>query len=136
MSASAAPIPDTAAGNDEVPTSMSASVMLENLPISAAAALHKYKQPDTSKVVLRFRAIGNAPILRQPFFKITAANKFQAVVTFLRKELNYKPSDPLVCFATSVSRRLTYAFSLCRLYCYLLSISVSICQLCICSVAG
>jgi len=34
--------------------------------------------------------------MKQNFFKITASNRFQAVVQFLRKELGWKPSDPLV----------------------------------------
>jgi ubiquitin-like protein ATG12 len=50
---------------------------------------------------VRFRAIGNAPILKQNFYKITASNKFQAVIQFLRKELQYKAEDPLVCVSMS-----------------------------------
>ncbi|RUS34050.1 ubiquitin-like autophagy protein Apg12-domain-containing protein [Jimgerdemannia flammicorona] len=52
-------------------------------------------------VVVRFRAIGNAPIMKQNFYKITASNKFQAVIQFLRKELNYKGSDPLFLYINS-----------------------------------
>lgn len=47
-------------------------------------------------VVVRFKAVGNAPIMKQNFYKITASNRFQAVVQFLRKELSWKASDPLV----------------------------------------
>jgi ubiquitin-like protein ATG12 len=47
-------------------------------------------------VIVRFRAIGNAPILKQNLYKINASNKFSAVIQFLRRELNYKASDPLV----------------------------------------
>lgn len=35
-------------------------------------------------------------MLKQKYFKITAGNKFQAVITFLRKELGWKPQDSLV----------------------------------------
>ena len=100
---------------------------------SAAAlqALEQYKKKDSSKVVVRFKAIGNAPIMKvrpsflyatcpepvshrvcDPFawqinyFRITAFNRFQAVIQFLRKELNFKPTDSLVC------RPLSPAFSL------------------------
>lgn len=100
---------------------------------SAAAlqALEQYKKKDSSKVVVRFKAIGNAPIMKvrpaflsQPcvesathrvcdpfawqtnYFRITAFNRFQAVIQFLRKELNFKPTDSLVC------RRLCPASSL------------------------
>ena len=47
-------------------------------------------------VVVRFKAVGNAPIMKQNFYKITASNRFQAVIQFLRKELGWKQGDPLV----------------------------------------
>ena len=47
-------------------------------------------------VIVRFRAVGNAPIMKQNFYKITASNPFQTVIQFLRKELGWKPTDPLV----------------------------------------
>ncbi|KAI9261387.1 APG12-domain-containing protein [Phascolomyces articulosus] len=56
---------------------------------------------DTSKVVVRFRAIGNAPILKQNFYKITASYKFQSLIHFLRKELRYQGSDPLFLYINS-----------------------------------
>lgn len=46
---------------------------------------------DTSPpVVIRFKSIGSAPILKQPFYKITASHKYSAVVAFLRKELSWE----------------------------------------------
>ncbi|KAJ7198800.1 putative ubiquitin-like modifier [Mycena pura] len=65
----------------------------------ALAALETYKKRDPSKVVVRFKAVGNAPIMKQNFYKITASNRFQAVIQFLRKELGWKSGDPLVCFS-------------------------------------
>ena len=62
----------------------------------ALAALETYKQRDTSKVVVRFKAVGNAPIMKQNFYKITASNRFQTVIQFLRKELGWKSGDALV----------------------------------------
>jgi hypothetical protein len=47
-------------------------------------------------VVVRFKATGNAPMMKQNKFKISANQKFQTVVDFLRKQLHYKPTDPLV----------------------------------------
>jgi ubiquitin-like protein ATG12 len=81
--------------------------------MEALSALENYKKKDTSKgkeslylfsfssshcnkVVVRFKAVGNAPIMKQNFYKITASNRFQAVIQFLRKELNWKAGDPLV----------------------------------------
>lgn len=52
--------------------------------------------PYNTEVVVRFKAVGNAPIMKQNFYKITASNRFQAVIQFLRKELGWKQGDPLV----------------------------------------
>lgn len=78
----------------------------------ALAALEHYKQKDMSKgefgwgtrilrcadsaVVVRFKSIGSAPIMKNNVFKVTAGNKFQAVVVFLRQQLGLKTNDPLV----------------------------------------
>ncbi|GAB1524659.1 Ubiquitin-like protein [Rhizoctonia solani] len=62
-------------------------------------ALQHYGKRDVSKVVVRFKAVGNAPIMKQNFYKITASNRFQAVIQFLRKELGWQPTDPLVAFS-------------------------------------
>lgn len=51
---------------------------------------------NASLVVVRFKAVGNAPIMKQNLYKITATNRFQAVIQFLRKELGWKAGDPLV----------------------------------------
>ncbi|CAO3619235.1 unnamed protein product [Cunninghamella echinulata] len=59
------------------------------------------KAKDTSKVIVRFCAIGNAPILKQSYYKITASNKFHTVIQFLRKELKYQGSDPLFLYINS-----------------------------------
>ncbi|KAH9919486.1 APG12-domain-containing protein [Epithele typhae] len=64
----------------------------------AQDALEAYKKKDGSKVVVRFKAVGNAPIMKQNFYKITASNRFQAVIQFLRKELGWKQGDPLFTY--------------------------------------
>ncbi|KAJ1304875.1 hypothetical protein OPQ81_006009 [Rhizoctonia solani] len=61
-------------------------------------ALQHYGKRDTAKVVVRFKAVGNAPIMKQNFYKITASNRFQAVIQFLRKELGWQPTDPLFTY--------------------------------------
>jgi hypothetical protein len=35
--------------------------------------------------------------MKQNFYKITASNRFQTVIAFLRKELGWKQSDAMVC---------------------------------------
>lgn len=64
----------------------------------AMKALESYKKKDPAKVVVRFKAVGNAPIMKQNFYKITSSNRFQAVIQFLRKELGWKAGDPLFTY--------------------------------------
>lgn len=62
------------------------------------AALESYKKKDSAKVVVRFKAVGNAPIMKQNFFRVTVSNRFQAVIQFLRKELGWKAGEPLFTY--------------------------------------
>ncbi|KAK2462826.1 hypothetical protein APHAL10511_005217 [Amanita phalloides] len=64
----------------------------------ALKALEQYKQKDTTKVVVRFKAVGNAPIMKQNFYKITSSNRFQAVIQFLRKELGWAVNESLFTY--------------------------------------
>jgi Ubiquitin-like autophagy protein Apg12 len=65
-------------------------------PAQALNAFENYKKKDSAKVVVRFKATGNAPIMKNNYFRITAFNRFQAVIQFLRKELGWKQGDALV----------------------------------------
>ncbi|KAE8230656.1 hypothetical protein A4X09_0g2532 [Tilletia walkeri] len=65
---------------------------------SPKAALESYKVKDSSKVVVRFKAIGNAPIMKTNHFRITAFNRFSVVIQFLRKELGWKQADALFLY--------------------------------------
>ncbi|CAD6885553.1 unnamed protein product [Tilletia controversa] len=65
---------------------------------SPKAALESYKVKDASKVVVRFKAIGNAPIMKTNHFRITAFNRFSVVIQFLRKELGWKQADALFLY--------------------------------------
>lgn len=90
-------------------------------------ALETYKKKDTAKgeilchfsgesnlnlqilcytVVVRFKGVGNAPVMKQNMYKITATNRFQAVIQFLRKELGWQNGEPLVCDFMQISRLL------------------------------
>ncbi|EPT00233.1 hypothetical protein FOMPIDRAFT_1122897 [Fomitopsis schrenkii] len=50
------------------------------------------------KVAILFKAIGNAPIMKQNLYKINAQNQFRAVIRFLRKQLGYNPQDALFTY--------------------------------------
>ncbi|KAF5315248.1 hypothetical protein D9619_007509 [Psilocybe cf. subviscida] len=64
-------------------------------------ALETYKKKDAAKVVVRFKGVGNAPVMRQNMYKITATNRFQAVIQFLRKELGWQNGEPLMLYINS-----------------------------------
>ncbi|KAJ1035474.1 hypothetical protein NDA13_000887 [Ustilago tritici] len=96
MTASASQTP-----NQELDRQLGAAAAISLLPSPSAVALQaleQYKKKDSSKVVVFFKAIGNAPIMRNNYFRITAFNRFQAVIQFLRKELNFKPTDSLFLY--------------------------------------
>nr|XP_031858943.1 ubiquitin-like protein ATG12 [Kwoniella shandongensis]KAA5526015.1 ubiquitin-like protein ATG12 [Kwoniella shandongensis] len=63
----------------------------------ALTALQQYKKKDATKVVVRFKSIGSAPIMKNNVFKATAGHKFQAVILFLRQQLGIKKEESLVC---------------------------------------
>jgi len=69
-----------------------------DIPPETLAALDTYKAKDTSKVVVRFKAVGAAPIMKQNFYKITSSNRFQTVIQFLRKEIGWKQGDALFTY--------------------------------------
>ncbi|KAI8888109.1 autophagy protein 12, partial [Backusella circina FSU 941] len=61
-------------------------------------AIERIKNPDTIKIIIQLKQVGNAPILKQSLFKISRTHKFQAVIQFLRRELKYQGSDPLFLY--------------------------------------
>ena len=52
--------------------------------------------PDTLKVIVHFRAVGDAPQLKKSKFMLSASYRFIVLIDFLRKHLHYKPTDTLV----------------------------------------
>ncbi|KJK63541.1 Ubiquitin-like autophagy protein Apg12 [Aspergillus parasiticus SU-1] len=94
-----APIPDDEHGAD-MPLTMSASVVLTSLPRDAHQALADAEAVDKGKV--RFQPLASAPILKNKVFKISASQKFETVVKFLRKKLDCKETDSVFCYINSV----------------------------------
>ncbi|EEH19475.2 ubiquitin-like protein ATG12 [Paracoccidioides brasiliensis Pb03] len=95
------PIPDEDHGAD-LPLTMSASVVLTSLPKDAHQALAVVEPIDSGKVTVRFQPLPSAPILRNRVFKISASQKFETVVKFLRKKLDCKDTDSVFCYVNSV----------------------------------
>ncbi|KAL9619728.1 MAG: hypothetical protein Q9160_005659 [Pyrenula sp. 1 TL-2023] len=94
-------VPDEDHGVD-LPQTMSASVVLTSLPKSATQALREAEAVDDRKVEVRFTPLPNAPRLRQSRFKVSASQKFETVVNFLRKKLDCKPQDSVFLYVNSV----------------------------------
>ncbi|KEF51741.1 autophagy-like protein 12 [Exophiala aquamarina CBS 119918] len=94
----------TAADTDtgDLPMSMSASVLLTNLPKDASHALALVDELDDFKVSVRFQPIGSAPILKQKVFKISASSRFSVVLNFLRKKVGVREGDGLFLYVNSV----------------------------------
>ncbi|GAQ42473.1 unnamed protein product [Aspergillus niger] len=66
-------------------------------------------KPDQAKLAhrpanltVRFQPLPSAPILKNRVFKISASQKFETVVKFLRKKLDCKESDSVFCYVNSV----------------------------------
>ncbi|KAF8908129.1 APG12-domain-containing protein [Gymnopilus junonius] len=81
--------------------SLTATNERSDLSEEVVKALETYKKKDSPKVVVRFKGVGNAPIMKQNVYKIIATNRFQAVIQFLRKELGWQKGEPLFLYINS-----------------------------------
>ncbi|CAI4219450.1 unnamed protein product [Parascedosporium putredinis] len=72
---------------------MSASAVLSNLPRDATSALATVGQFAQDKVLVRFKPIGSAPSLSREVCKISSAQKFEAIVAYLRRVLKVQSTD-------------------------------------------
>ncbi|UKZ81001.1 Ubiquitin-like protein [Trichoderma virens FT-333] len=105
------PMPDTdsdmnnnrgsGTASPEIPLTLSASVMLADLPRDATAALASAGVSPQLKVVVKFKAVGSAPALQQDVCKISAARKFEEVVRYLRRKLRCSDTDSVFLYVNS-----------------------------------
>lgn len=49
-----------------------------------------------NKIIVLLKATGNAPILKQSKFKISATQQFHAVIDFMKKQLRLPQGESLV----------------------------------------
>ncbi|KAI0178690.1 ubiquitin-like autophagy protein Apg12 [Hypoxylon sp. FL1284] len=96
----ASPIPDRPA-SPELPLTMTASAVLTALPQDASSALASAGEFEQDKILVRFKAVGSAPQLKREVRRISAPQKFEAVVTHLRKALRLNPTDGLFLYVNS-----------------------------------
>ncbi|KAF7293779.1 Ubiquitin-like protein ATG12 [Mycena chlorophos] len=64
-------------------------------------ALSASAKRDESKVIIQLKSIGNAPILKQTRFTISAARPFNAIIQSLRTKLGYKAQEPLFAYISN-----------------------------------
>lgn len=95
-------IPESAApGEEELPLTTAASVVLTALPRNGQRALDAAAHPRPRKVSVRFQAIGSAPMLNTKVYKIKTTQRFESVVVFLRRELGVRDADGLHTYVNS-----------------------------------
>lgn len=101
----------TDAGHNEpdLPLSMSTSTLLHpsNLPSTTAQALqqiHETLDPPSQKVTIRFQPLPGAPAPNPKWaaVKVSASQKFESVVSFLRKKLGVKGENGLFVYVNKV----------------------------------
>ncbi|KAL9087519.1 MAG: hypothetical protein Q9165_006630 [Trypethelium subeluteriae] len=97
----ATPIPNDEQAAD-LPLTMAASVVLTSLPKDAHEALEGAGELDQEKVNIRFQPVGSAPALRQRVFKISASQRFETVVRFLRRKLGTREHESVFLYVNSV----------------------------------
>lgn len=95
------PIPDRRSPSPELPLTMTASAVLSSLPRDATSALAAAGQFAQEKILVRFKPVGSAPALSREVCKISAAQKFEAVVAYLRRVLKVKDTDSVFLYVNS-----------------------------------
>jgi len=94
-------IPDSDFPNDVLPLDMASSIMLTQLPRDAASALASAGEFPSAKVAVRFKAVGSAPTLRLQVCKISSTQRFEQVVSYLRRTLKVGQMDSVFLYINS-----------------------------------
>jgi ubiquitin-like protein ATG12 len=75
--------------------------MLTALPRDATEALASAGTFPQEKVVVKFKPVGNAPLLARDVGRINSSQKFEAVVAYLRRQLRVKDTDSVFLYVNS-----------------------------------
>lgn len=99
----------TQSAEHDLPLSMSTSTLLHpsNLPTTTATALAQIAatlDPPSQKVTIRFQPLPGAPFPGQKWavVKVSASQKFESVVGFLRRRLGVKGEEGLFVYINKV----------------------------------
>lgn len=94
-------IPDSEFQDNDLPLTMAGSMILTTLPRNTATALSHAGAFPTEKVTINFRPVGNAPTLRRQLCKITSSERFERVVSYLRRTLKVGNMDSVFLYVNS-----------------------------------
>ncbi|KAF3903286.1 hypothetical protein ABW20_dc0109885 [Dactylellina cionopaga] len=83
------------------PITLSASVVLTNIPRDSRVALVNAFMPSTAKVTIRLLSVGSTPSLKKNLKTLTASKKFSVVVHFLRTKLGLNAPPPATSLSSS-----------------------------------
>ncbi|PQE27698.1 hypothetical protein CJF30_00008034 [Rutstroemia sp. NJR-2017a BBW] len=89
-------IPDLPPSSPPLPLTMTSSLLLTALPRDSSDALSNAFSFPNPKITVRFQPIGSAPLLRQQISRISAEQRFETVVTYLRRVLKLEKTARLL----------------------------------------
>lgn len=103
--AAASPTIPSREQSPDLPLTLTASAVLTRLPRdalgAAAEAVSALEGQGDRKVVVRFKPVGSAPAVRRELCKISAGQKFEAVVAYLRRVLRVGPGESVFLYVNS-----------------------------------
>ncbi len=94
-------IPDSSSHDPDLPLTLASSMILTALPRNTASALAAAGDFPKPKVTVHFKAVGSAPTLRQQVCKISSTQRFEVVVTYLRRVLKVAELDSVFLYVNS-----------------------------------
>ncbi|CZR51909.1 related to Ubiquitin-like protein ATG12 [Phialocephala subalpina] len=94
-------IPDAGPQEPDLPLTLASSMILTSLPRDAASALSAAGEFPKPKVTVHFKAVGSAPAVRNQVCKISSTQRFEAVVSYLRRTLKVGPTDSVFLYVNS-----------------------------------
>ncbi|PQE19608.1 hypothetical protein CJF32_00008917 [Rutstroemia sp. NJR-2017a WRK4] len=94
-------IPDLPPSSPPLPLTMTSSLLLTALPRDSSDALSNAFSFPNPKITVRFQPIGSAPLLRQQISRISAEQRFETVVTYLRRVLKLEKTASVFLYVNS-----------------------------------
>ncbi|KAH8601187.1 ubiquitin-related domain-containing protein [Bisporella sp. PMI_857] len=101
MSTTSPAIPDSDLPPDDLPLDLAGSVLLTNLPRDAASALAAAGTYPLQKITVRFVPVGAAPALSRNVCKISSTQRFEQVVSYLRRTLRVGQEQGVFLYVNS-----------------------------------